>query len=70
MVPRAVRCTVLALGYNAAYALLGGTTPMIATYLVERTGDDLSPAFFLIAAGVVSLSVVATLKESSRSPLP
>ncbi len=70
MVPRAVRCTVLALGYNAAYALLGGTTPMIATYLVERTGDDLSPAFFLIAAGVVSLGVVATLKESSRSPLP
>ena len=70
MTPRAIRCTVLALGYNLVYAILGGTTPMIAAYLVQRTGDDLSPAYFLMSAAAVSLVVVGGLRETSRSPLP
>ena len=38
------RCTVVALGYNLCLALIGGSTPLAATWLVERTGNELSPA--------------------------
>ena len=30
------RCTALAISYNTAFAILGGTAPMVAVYLVSR----------------------------------
>jgi MHS family proline/betaine transporter-like MFS transporter len=33
----------VALGYNIPLGIVGGLTPMAATWLVARTGDDLSP---------------------------
>lgn len=37
-VPAEVRCTAIGLGYNVMLALVGGTSPMAATWLVYRTG--------------------------------
>ncbi len=45
----------VAAGLNIGQALLGGTTPLIASSLVYFTGDPTAPAFFLIAAGVMAL---------------
>ncbi len=39
-------------------ALFGGTTPFIATYLVNRTGDDFAPVYYLIATAFLSLFVI------------
>jgi MHS family proline/betaine transporter-like MFS transporter len=50
LAPWRVRCTVLSVGYNVAVALLGGTTPMVAAWLVSRTGAPLAPAVYLAAA--------------------
>ncbi len=55
MVPTAVRCSAVAIGYNLCLALFGGTTPAIATYLVSRTGDDFAPAYYIIAGALLSL---------------
>ena len=64
-----VRCTVLSVGYNLGLAILGGATPAVAVYTVERTHDDLSPAFPLMAAAAVSFVVVLGMRESARLDL-
>jgi MHS family proline/betaine transporter-like MFS transporter len=66
--PAHVRCTVVALGYNLCLGLLGGLTPFAATLLVERTGNDLSPAFLIMGAAVVAFAAVLTFKETYQVP--
>ncbi|CAN5573661.1 citrate-proton symporter [soil metagenome] len=53
--PPQVRCSATALGYNITFGVAGGLSPLVATWLVYRTGDDLSPAFMIMAAAAVSL---------------
>lgn len=69
MLPHAVRVTGTSAGYNLCMALFGGTTPVIAITLIKVTGNDLAPAFYLMAAAAVSLAVVLGLKETARRPL-
>jgi len=53
LTPWRVRCTVLSVGYNVGMALLGGTTPLVGTWLIARTGHPLAPAVYLaVAAGL------------------
>ena len=58
MVPAAVRCSAVSIGYNAAMAIFGGTTPLVATYLVARTSDDFAPVIYLLGTTVLSLVVI------------
>jgi MHS family proline/betaine transporter-like MFS transporter len=69
LVPYRVRCTVLSVGYNTGMAILGGLTPMVAVYTITRSQYDLSPAFLLMAAALVSFIVVIRLRETYRLPL-
>jgi MHS family proline/betaine transporter-like MFS transporter len=59
--PARVRCSAVSIGYNLCLGILGGTSPLVATWLIERTHDDLSPAFYVMAAAAVSLCVVVRL---------
>jgi len=65
-VPHRVRCTVVALGYNIPLGIIGGLTPMAATWLVARTGDDLSPAYMIVAAAAVSTIALLFGPETFR----
>jgi MFS transporter, MHS family, proline/betaine transporter len=69
LAPGHIRCTVLSVGYNLGLAILGGATPMVAVYVVQRSGDDLSPAFLVMAAAAVSFLVILGLQESNQSSL-
>jgi MHS family proline/betaine transporter-like MFS transporter len=53
--PAEARCSATALGYNITFGVAGGLSPLMATWLVNRTGDDLSPAFMIMVATAVSL---------------
>ncbi len=44
--PTAVRCRSHGISYNLAVAIFGGTTPLIATLLVNGTGSPLAPAWY------------------------
>lgn len=59
--PARVRCSAVSIGYNLCLGILGGTSPLVATWLIERTGDVLSPAFYVMAAAIVSLGIVVRL---------
>jgi len=54
-VPARVRCSGLSIAYNLCLGVIGGTTPMAATYLIEKTEDDLSPTFYMMFAAAVTL---------------
>lgn len=64
------RYTGFALTFNVGAVLFGGISPYIATWLIDRTGNPVAPAFYLM--GIAALSVIATLvvKETSGRPLP
>ena len=55
LIPSAVRCTGLAFAYNASIGFFGGTTPLISAWLINSTGDPISPAYWVSGAGAVSL---------------
>ena len=67
--PRSARCTGLSVGYNLCMAVFGGTAPMVAVYTFQHTLDDLSAAYYLMAAAFVSLLVVLGLRETLKVPL-
>lgn len=64
MFPTGVRYTGIAFGFSVGAALAGGTSPYIATWLVDVTGNTLAPAFFLMGTAVITLAAAFSLKET------
>jgi MHS family proline/betaine transporter-like MFS transporter len=62
VVPREVRCTTTALGYNVSLGVIGGLSPLAATWLVERTDNDYTPAFMIMASAAVSFIALLTFR--------
>lgn len=58
MAPRDLRVSTVALGYNICMAVFGGSTAMIATYLVHRTGDNYAPVYYMVGASLLSIPVI------------
>jgi MFS transporter, MHS family, proline/betaine transporter len=67
--PTRVRYTALSIGYNIAVAIFGGFAPFIATFLVQVTGNKHAPAFYVVAAAVVTLVVLLRTRETAFTPL-
>ena len=65
-----VRYGGFSIGYNFSVAIFGGTAPYIATFLVSRTGNPLSPAYYVILAATLTFLTLLTMRETARSPLP
>jgi MHS family proline/betaine transporter-like MFS transporter len=63
--PTAQRYTGLSAGYNIAAALFGGTAPLVATLLIEWSGNTLSPSLYLSLCAVISLGVILTLRKAT-----
>ncbi|MBV8185821.1 MAG: MFS transporter [Alphaproteobacteria bacterium] len=61
--PPAIRCTVIALGFNLSFGLLGGLSPLAAAWLVQRTDMDLTPAYMIMAAAALSFVVLLTFER-------
>ena len=66
MFPVKIRYTSIGIGYNFSVALLGGTAPVIATWLIEKTGNLFSPAFYIMFFAVVSLLALLTYRPRDR----
>ena len=69
LAPWRVRCTVVSVAYNLGMALLGGTTPLVAAWLLSRTEAPLAPAVYLAAAGAVSFVAALFLPSTPRHRL-
>lgn len=56
-----VRYRTIAWTFNIAISIFGGTTPLVASWLVHITGNNLAPAFYLMFISIVGIVVVLTL---------
>ncbi|TFD81403.1 MFS transporter [Cryobacterium psychrophilum] len=56
------RFTSAAVSYNVAYAVFGGTAPLIGTALVAGTGVPAAPGYYMAAAAVTVLLLVTLTK--------
>ena len=66
--PVAHRYTGLSISYNMASALFGGTAPLVATMVFERSGSPLAPGWYVSACAVISLLVLITIRDEGREP--
>ena len=60
--PVEIRFSAMAVGYNISLALFGGTAPLVATWLISKTGNLASPAWYVAAIAVLSAVATLTLK--------
>jgi MHS family proline/betaine transporter-like MFS transporter len=68
--PARVRVSAVSIAYNLAVGVLGGTTPMVVTYLLAWSHDAMTPAYYLMGAAAVSVGVPLPWRESANAPLP
>jgi MHS family proline/betaine transporter-like MFS transporter len=68
--PTASRYGGMGIAYNFAVAIFGGTTPFIVAALIQATGNDMMPAYYLMGTSVVGAIAVFFLHESAGRPLP
>lgn len=63
-----VRFTGVATSYNVGVIIAGGSAPLIAVSLVEWTGDDRAPAYFVIVTAAIGLlSLFSVTRKSAVS---
>jgi MFS transporter, MHS family, proline/betaine transporter len=63
------RTTWMSIGYTLSVTIFGGFAPFIAAWLTKETGSPLAPAFYVMAAAIVSLIVIGRLPETAHRPL-
>jgi hypothetical protein len=66
--PPKVRCTAVALGYNVSAGMIGEVTPLVASWLVARTGDEIAPGFLMMVAAAVTFLTILRFPETYRTP--
>ncbi len=62
MFPTRIRFSAVAIGYNVTLAVIGGTAPLVCTWLVKISGDIAAPAYYLIALSLTSFIAATRLK--------
>jgi MHS family proline/betaine transporter-like MFS transporter len=67
--PLRSRVTSLSFAYSVTLALSGGTAPLVSTWLVERLGQPLAPAYYIMLYGILGLAVIARMKETNSRAL-
>lgn len=60
--PINVRYSAVGLGYNIAFAFFCGTAPMVATWLIHKTGNLTSPAVYIVILAVIALPAYILFK--------
>lgn len=65
--PLEVRCSGISIAHNISMACMGGTAPLIATYIIKQTDHNLlSPSYLLIFGATLSLISLVFLNKTSQ----
>lgn len=65
-----VRYSGLAISYNISVSLLGGTAPLVNTWLIHKTGNPVIPGWYMIGGAVIGLVALRFVKDMTGKPLP
>jgi MHS family proline/betaine transporter-like MFS transporter len=69
MFPHEVRVTAVSVGYSLAYAVFGGTAPVVAVWLIGSTGNEIAFVWYLIGVTAVSLGFALTIRDRHTEPM-
>lgn len=64
--PVEVRSSGVAVGYNLAATVFGGFAPAVLTFLTERANTPMAPAWYVMAAAVVSLVALSFAPRGAK----
>nr|WP_258002433.1 MFS transporter [Burkholderia sp. WAC0059] len=64
------RSSGVALAYNIAVTLFGGLAPLTITGLTHLSGSSLTPAYYLMVAGLISLTLVFASRTGTHLDAP
>ncbi len=67
--PTASRFGAMAIAYNVASSLFGGTTPLFSQGLIELTGNTYMPAFYIMFFALLGSVAMLAMKETAQRPL-
>ncbi|WP_300267749.1 MFS transporter [Microbacterium sp.] len=67
--PTASRFGAMAVAYNIAVSLFGGTTPLFSQALIELTGNTYMPAFYIMFFAAMGGVALLSMKETAKRPL-
>ncbi|WP_233852968.1 MFS transporter [Paraburkholderia sp. HD33-4] len=62
--PTAYRATGHAISYQLAAAIMGGTTPLIATWLVAKFGTPTAPGIYTAVCGLIAFVAIQFVPET------
>jgi len=68
--PAEDRLSGYSVAYNLGLGVVGGATPMLATWLIHATGLSIAPAGLITVAALVAFLVMLWVPDGSREPLP
>jgi hypothetical protein len=74
--PKKIRAGVVATTYAFAISVFGGSTQFVISWLIQRTGNPLAPAWYWIGALLLGLTAALLMPETaperagSGAPLP
>ena len=63
---KSVRVSAVSVAFNFSFAIFGGTAPMIATWLIHTTHDNLSLAWYLSLSAFISFLTALTIEETYK----
>lgn len=69
MFPTSVRFAGFAIAYNVSTSLFGGTAPAISSGLISLTGNELMPAYYMMAACLVGMFALCFMPETAGRSL-
>lgn len=67
--PTRVRYTGMAMSFNVGAIFGGASTPFICTWLVENTGNSMSPAIWTSLAAMISIIALSKMKDVTGQEL-
>ena len=60
------RAIGVSLSFSIAVTIFGGFAPFIATWLIARTGNPLSPSYYLMFTALLSLIALYAIQRRRR----
>ena len=67
--PTKIRMSGISLGNVISFSVFGGSAPLVASFLISKTGNINAPGYYLSVASVISLIAVLTIRETYKNKL-
>ena len=58
------RGAVLGVAWNVVAAIVGGLTPALATFVVEKTGSELAPGIYVSVMSALAVMSLSSLESA------